>query len=82
MTPNDYADLLRAKLKEALRQRDALLEAAKAMASQLEAIQENESHKAAWSLAYVHGHVYTGPDWSGQLDGLRTAIALCEKGEK
>lgn len=52
-----------------------LLAALEALASQLDAIVDDDSYRGVFTFANVHGLVYRGPTWVRQLEAARHAIA-------
>jgi hypothetical protein len=50
-------------------------QAAKALVDKLDLIEENPQFQDVWGIAYVHGLVYTGPNWADELKNLREVLA-------
>jgi hypothetical protein len=54
---------------------DQLAQRLNTLATTLDAIENSPSYKAAWEIAFLHGHKYIGPNWKDDLTEARTALA-------
>ena len=47
---------------------------AEALVAKLDEIHENRSYRGVWSMAHVHGVIYSGPNYETELEELRKAL--------
>lgn len=59
--------------------RDAVIDAARALAARLEAIEADGSFKGIWGFLHVHNYTYSGPNWKDQLAELTSAIVNLDR---
>lgn len=56
---------------------DALHAAARALVEKIDAIHASPDYEAVWALAGNRGLPYRGPNYSGELQGLRAILGEC-----
>lgn len=46
----------------------------KNLIDKLDLIHSNESYKNIFTIAYMHGHIYNGPNYEVELEAVRKAL--------
>lgn len=57
-----------------------LVQKAKALIDKIDEIHENDSYKSVWTVAQIHHHPYTGPNYKDELKLLRAALKEIDEG--
>lgn len=72
----DLALTTPAKVEEGVRQ------AARALVDKLELIHADGQYMGVWTSYMIHGGNYTGPNYSAELEALKSALAASPSGER
>lgn len=56
-----------------------LIESAKALRDKLDLIEKDGQFKTIFEIAYMHGRIYTGPNYAQELKDLDKALKELEK---
>lgn len=59
---------------------DDLVNAMRDLVHRLDDIEQHQSYKAVWSIAWVHGIKYDGPNWSEPLKQCKELLAKVHNG--